>query len=57
MSFDKKVYRVEEEDTSVMPILLLDKPPTCCITIRARLENYNVSRGGLRTIYLSKYRF
>ena len=43
--FLQSVYIIEEDDTSFMPMMVLDVPSPCCITIRAELVNYN-STGG-----------
>ena len=43
--FEQSVYIIEEDNTSFMPMMVLDKPSPCCITIRAKLVNYN-STGG-----------
>ena len=49
MRFDKKVYEVHENGDKIAPMLMLNKPSTCCINIRAELTN--MSANATRELY------
>ena len=41
VGFEQSLYIIKEDNTSFMPMMELDRPSPCCITIRAKLVDYN----------------
>ena len=39
MRFDKSSYTVKEDEGTVVPVLKLDKPSPCCITVYVELTS------------------
>ena len=39
MRFDESSYTVKEDEGTVVPVLILDKPSSCCITVYAELTS------------------
>ena len=38
VGFDRRIYRVDEDEEYIAPVLTLDKPADCCVIIRAVLR-------------------
>ena len=38
VGFDRRIYRVHEDEEFIAPVLTLDKPADCCVIVRAMLR-------------------